>query len=84
MSNEATEDKHPPTQQVGTSALLDANSKSKYGLAADLINCIPTNWCDPLLTGDTKVLPDGYKYTPQDIENLLIAIRKRMEKMAGI
>lgn len=63
---------------------MGTKTQTKEALAADLINCIPTNWCDPLLTGDSKVLPDGYNYTPQDIENLLIAIRKRMEKTAGI
>lgn len=58
--------------------------KTKYSLAAELINCVPTNWCDPMLTGPDKVLPEGYKYTPQDIEHLLLAIRKRMEEKAGI
>jgi hypothetical protein len=44
-----------------------------------MIDCIPTNWCDPLLTGPTKVLPDGYSYTPKDIEKLLFALRERLK-----
>lgn len=63
---------------------MNITHKSKEALAADLINCIPTNWLDPLLTGDNKVLHGGYSYTPSDIEKLLIAIRKRMEKTVGI
>ena len=63
---------------------MGTKPKTKETLAADLINCVPTNWLDPLLTGDAKVLPDGYEYTPKDIEKLLLAIRKRMETTAGI
>ncbi len=48
-------------------------------------SAIPTNWLDPLLTGKDKVLPDGYKYTPADIENLLNAIRKQVgEKLEAL
>ena len=44
-----------------------------------VINCIPTNWIDPLLTGKTAVLK-GYDYKPNDIENLLRALKKRVEE----
>jgi len=42
-----------------------------------VIDSLPTNWCDPLLSGPNKALPDGYSYTPIDVEKLLIAIRDR-------
>lgn len=84
-----TENQKETTEQRGglsvENALLDADSKSKYELVADLINCIPTNWCDPLLTGDSKVLinkPGQWDCT--DIERLLLALRKRLEEKAGI
>jgi len=51
---------------------MGTKTQTKEALAADLINCIPTNWCDPLLTGDSKVLPDGYSYTPQDVERRML------------
>lgn len=45
---------------------------------ADLMALIPTNWCDPLLTGPNKALPDGGQYNGTDIERLLLGIRKRL------
>ena len=42
---------------------------------------IPTNWCDPLLTGDKAVLK-GYDYNGTDIERLLRAIKERIEQQA--
>jgi len=40
---------------------------------------IPSNWCDPLLTGPDAALPAGkHTYTPTDIERLLNAIRERV------
>lgn len=59
-----------------------AKKINRANLASELINCVPTNWCDSLLTGDNKVLPDGHAYNPKDIERLLLAIRERMEKLA--
>ncbi len=61
-----------------------SSAPAGYILAADLIHCVPINWLDPLLTGKDKVLPDGREYESPDIENLLLAIRKRMEQKAGI
>lgn len=45
-----------------------------------LLAAIPSNWCDPLLTGPNAVLPKGYSYTPADVERLLNAIRERLQK----
>ncbi len=56
--------------------------KSAFDIAGELINCIPSNWADPLLTGQNKVLPDGPVYSPQDVERLLTALRARMEEKA--
>lgn len=47
--------------------------------AEEIINCIPTNWLDPLLTGKDKILPDGYNYNPKDIEKLLSALKERVK-----
>ncbi len=57
-------------------------TKDERKIAEDLLRCIPTNWCDPLLTGDNKVLHGDFDC--RDIERLLAAIRKRMENKLGI
>jgi hypothetical protein len=44
----------------------------------DIINAIPCNWCDPLLTGKDRVMGDP-PYNSHDIENLLNGIRDRIE-----
>ena len=46
----------------------------------DAIKGIPRNWLDPLLTGDNAII-EGYSYTPTDIENLLIAIKQRLQQL---
>ena len=51
---------------------------------SNILSAIPTNWLDPLLTGQNSVLPPGHVYTPKDIERLLLAIRKRLEAKLGI
>ena len=38
---------------------------------------IPTNWCDPLLTGNDRVI-HGPPYDGQDIERLLLALKTRL------
>ena len=47
---------------------------------------IPSNWGDPILTGEDAVLPRGFEFTPQDIENLLEAIKARIveKEQAGL
>jgi hypothetical protein len=57
-------------------------TKSERKIASDLMSCIPTNWADPLLTGDQKVLHG--EFDCRDIERLLIAIRRRMEQKIGM
>ena len=45
-----------------------------------LIACVPTNWCDPLLTGPSAALPHyDQKITPRHIEALLLGIIDRMQ-----
>ena len=48
--------------------------------SSDLLSAIPTNWLDPLLTGNdaviSKVPLDG-----QDLEMLLRAIKQRLKKI---
>ena len=46
--------------------------------ATSYADLVPSNWCDPLLTGPSKVLPEGYTYGPKDIERLLLAIKQRI------
>lgn len=59
-------------------------TKGERRIAEDLLGCIPTNWCDPILTGPDKVLPSTQPYRSDDIERLLLAIRDRMQKKLGI
>lgn len=60
-------------------------TKGERKVAEDMLCCIPTNWADPLLTGDDAVLSKTVgQYDCQDIEHLLIAIRRRMEDKLGI
>ena len=64
------------------SELLDAND-SPFKAYSKMMNAVPTNWIDPLLTGSTAVIGRP-PYNCQDIERLLLEIRKRMEGIAGI
>lgn len=43
-----------------------------------VLDAIPTNWLDGLLTGPDKVLPNSHAYTAPDIERLLKAVRARL------
>jgi len=53
-------------------------------MVSRLIADVPSNWLDPLLTGDKAVI-DHRKpmFTCGDIERLLNAIRARMTKTAN-
>ena len=42
---------------------------------------IPTNWCDPLLSGETKAII-GPPFLCEDIEKLLRAIKQRLAQQA--
>ena len=44
----------------------------------DLLAEIPSNWCDPLLTGKNAVIGEP-PYDCTDIEQILIAIRDRIK-----
>ncbi len=48
--------------------------KNTVGKASDLI---PTNWCDPLLTGPQSVIGSPPYYVGH-IEALLLAIKRRL------
>jgi len=44
---------------------------------------VPSNWVDPMLTGETKALTgEAGKWGCPDIESLLNAIRKKIESVA--
>ena len=47
----------------------------------ELLDAIPSNWCDSLLTGDGAVIGNP-PYDCQDIERLLLSIRARIETIA--
>jgi len=53
--------------------------KKKTSLS-DLLASIPTTWLDPLLTGKKAVVGKP-PYNCQDIEQLLQAIKQRMENI---
>ena len=60
---------------------LESALKESYNKGVeDAIEGIPRNWLDPLLTGDNAII-EGYSYTPTDIENLLIAIKQRLQQL---
>jgi len=44
-----------------------------------LLDAIPLNWCDPLLSGPDAVI-GTYPYGERDIENLLNGIRERIKE----
>lgn len=46
-----------------------------------LLDAIPSNWCDPLLTGPGKVVGDNPDCPA--IEALLNAVRKRLKEQIG-
>jgi hypothetical protein len=52
-------------------------SASKAMLAA-VLEEIPTNWCDPLLSGPKAVIGSP-PYTGKDLENLVLGIHARIE-----
>lgn len=43
-----------------------------------VLNAIPTNWLDDLLTGPHKVIADVGKVNEKDIERVLQAVRARI------
>lgn len=52
-------------------------------IVSRLLGEIPTNWCDPLLTGpDAALSGDGGTWGGHDIERLLGRIRENMVKAA--
>ena len=44
-----------------------------------LSDLVPTTWLDSLLTGSSKVIADGFEFTPKDIERLLLAVKGRIQ-----
>lgn len=60
---------------IKTAIRLEPLVRGKF---AELIKDIPTNWCDPLLTGKNAILK-GYEYNPKDIEKLLLALKNKLE-----
>ncbi len=46
---------------------------------AKILQCVPYNWLDGLLTGDKAVIGKP-PYTGRDIENVCLGIRQRIEK----
>lgn len=46
-----------------------------------VLDAIPTNWCDPLLTGPSAVI--GTNTNVAGIERLLLALRERIDAAMG-
>ena len=52
-------------------------------MVKSLAALIPTSWLDPLLTGPSAVLSkENARYTDQEIENLLLALKERVRNCA--
>lgn len=56
-------------------------SEARIKTIATVVKQLPTNWCDSLLTGKNKVLPDAPSYSPQDVERLILAIKQRITSL---
>ncbi len=69
-------DPNNPEETMPDAKPTQANAKS---VLMNLLSIIPTNWCNPLLTGKDAVIGEP-PYNCQDIEQLLLAIRKRLEQ----
>ncbi len=63
---------------VGVQRLIKAITEAEDH---ELISAIPSNWCDPLLTGKAAVIGDS-PYNCMDIERLLNGIRDRLKAVA--
>lgn len=44
---------------------------------------IPYTWLDALLSGDGAIIKDIQKITPQDVANVLLAVRARLQTKAA-
>jgi hypothetical protein len=49
----------------------------REGINEKIEKAIPNNWCDPLLTGEDRVIGDP-PFSCQDIEQLLFAIKNKL------
>jgi len=75
-----TKDEIKALASAYTKAVSDLE-KAKAGLeTADRV--VPTNWCDPLLTGDTSVFKQTEKWDGRDIEALLRGVQDRIREHA--
>lgn len=56
---------------------------SQQRVVSRLIACLPTTWLDPILTGPQAVIETKGPWGCRDIENIIGAIRKRMNSEAA-
>ena len=66
----------------GYADAIDAHLTAHAQMVEKVREVIPTNWCDPLLTGKDAVIGNP-PYTCQDIERLLSALGKRVAAAIG-
>jgi hypothetical protein len=78
--------------QIGEAVTTTSNATSPYRrvealvrqqIAKELIDCLPTTWLDPMLTGKDAVLGKNPWGCP-DIEKLINAIRKKMKVVGNL
>lgn len=55
---------------------------SSSRLVRRLLQTVPKNWCDPLLTGPKRVIRDP-PYSGMDIERVCLGITERMRKASN-
>lgn len=58
-------------------ALVQALLREDVPAVQTLSGLVPTNWCDPLLTGPDAVIGPP-PYTCQDVERVLLAVASRV------
>ena len=57
----------------------EKNADTSGVVLTDLLDCVPSNWCDPLLTGPRAVWPADAPYSNNDLVGVLNAVRDRLE-----
>ena len=74
----------PQSKNKKSSARRTAKGVGSGRLVSRLVQEIPSNWCDPLLSGPSSALQGpGGTWGCLDIERLLHGIRDRMLKAAN-
>ena len=76
---EATKQRDAQYELMAEHTALSIREDAIIGERKRIVGIIPTNWCDPLLTGENSIIGEP-PYDCKDIERLLLAIKGHVEK----